>query len=65
MYEIHPVHSLCFLPATDVNFKSVLEKASNEHIKEAIETMKSLDGHHKSRIDACERELRRRAKNGL
>lgn len=65
MWEIHPVHTLCVLPATDLNFKSALEKASNEHIQEAIETMKSSNGQHKSRIAACERELRRRAKNGL
>lgn len=65
MWKIHPVHTLCTLPATDCNFKSALERASNEHIQEAIETMKSSSGQHKSRILACERELRRRKKNGL
>ena len=64
MWEIHPVHTLCALPATDLNFKSALERASNEHIQEAIEAMKSSNGQHKSRIAACERELRRREKNG-
>ncbi len=63
MWEIHPVHTLCVLPATDCNFKSALERASNEHIQEAIGTMKSSDGQHKSRITACERELRRRKKS--
>ena len=63
MWEIHSVHTLCVLPATDGNFKSALERASNEHIQEAIDTMKSSDGQHKSRITACERELRRRKKN--
>lgn len=65
MWEIHPVHTLCALPATDLNFKSTLERASNEHIQEAIENMKSSGSQHKSRISACERELRRRAKRGL
>lgn len=63
MWEIHPVHTLRTLPATDCNFKSELERASNEHIQEAIDTMKSRDRQHKSRIAACERELRRRKKN--
>lgn len=63
MWEIHPVHTLSVLPATDCNFKSALERASNEHIQEAIEAMKSSNGQHKSRILACERELRRRKKN--
>lgn len=63
MWKIHPVHTLCVVPVTDGNFKSALERASNEHIKEAIETMKSSNGQHKSRILACERELRRRKKN--
>ena len=62
MWEIHPAQTLCILPATDGNFKSVLERASNEHIQEAIDTMKSSNGQHKGRIAACERELRRRTK---
>lgn len=62
MWEIHPVHILCVLPTTDLNFKSALEKACNEHIQEAIETMKSSNGQNKSKIAACERELRRREK---
>lgn len=64
MWKIHPVHTLRTLPATDCNFKSALERASNEHIQEVIETMKSSNGQHKSRIAACERELIRREKNG-
>lgn len=63
MWEIHPVHILSVLPATDCNFKSALERASNKHIQDAIDTMKSSNGQHKSRIAACERELRRRKKN--
>lgn len=65
MREIHPVHTLCALPATDLNFKSTLERSPNEYIQEAIEIMKSSNGQHKSRIAACERELRRRVKNEL
>lgn len=63
MWEIHPVHTLCAFSATNGNFKSALERASNEHIQEAIDTMKSLGGHNKSRILAYERELIRRKKN--
>lgn len=63
MWEIHPVHTLSVLPATDCNFKSALERASNKHIQDAIDTTKTLGGHHKSRILSRERELRRRKKN--
>lgn len=63
MFGIHPVHALCTLPATDCNFRSALERASGEHIREAIEIMKTNGGHHKGRISACERELRRRKRN--
>lgn len=57
------VHALSTLPTTDGNFISVLKRTNEEEIKEAIEIMKSNGGSHKSRILACERELRKRAKN--
>lgn len=60
--EIDIVHSLSTLPATDGNFKSALERATNADIEKAIQTMKENAGQNKSRITACERELRKRSK---
>lgn len=65
MWEIRPVHTLCTLPASDLNFRSELEEASSENIKEAIEIMKKSGRQHKGRILACEREMRRRERYGL
>lgn len=62
MYEVNIVHSLSTLPATDLNFTSALQRATIEDIEQAIETMKASKGQHKSRIKACERELKRRWK---
>lgn len=56
------VHALVTLPATDGNFKSRLGRASENEIEQAIAQMKKSGGSHKSRITACERELRRRVK---
>lgn len=52
------------LPAEDENFKYALSKAIDYQIRIAIEEMKSRNGKDKSRIAACERELKRREKNG-
>lgn len=57
------VHALVTLPATDLNFVSVLQSANADKIRSAINFMKASDGMHKGRIKACERELKRRAKN--
>lgn len=62
MYEVNIVHSLSTLPATDLNFMSALHRATAEDIEQAIKEMKANDGQHKSRIKACERELKRRWK---
>lgn len=64
MYEVNIVHSLTTLPATDLNFVSALQRATEVDIELAIETMKENGGQHKTRIKACERELKRRWKNG-
>lgn len=57
------VFYLCQLPATDGNFKISLRRAKEDEIRCAIEKMqKDTDGKHKSRILACERELRKREK---
>lgn len=56
------VHSLSSLPATDGNFISVLNRATNKEIAKAIEIMEISGGQHKSRITACKRELRKRMK---
>lgn len=58
------VHSLSSLPATDGNFISVLNRATDDEIEKAIEIMKTNGGSHKGRILACERELRKR-KRGI
>lgn len=56
------VRALSSLPATDGNFMSCLCRAKNEEISKAIDVMKASNGMHKSRISACERELRKRKK---
>lgn len=54
------IKSLCSLPATDLNFTAELKRATPRQIALAIETMKDNGGKNKSRIKACERELKRR-----
>ena len=56
------VHSLSSLPASDGNFKSVLSRATDEEISKAIDVMATTGGQHKSRITACQIELRKRMK---
>lgn len=54
------IKSLCSLPANDLNFAAELKRATQRQIALAIETMKNNGGKNKSRIKACERELKRR-----
>ena len=56
------VHCLSSLPASDRNFISVLNRATDEEISQAIEVMENSSGQHKGRITACKRELRKRIK---
>lgn len=56
------VHSLSSLPATDGNFISVLNRATDEEITIALDVMATTGGQHKGRITACKRELRKRMK---
>ena len=58
------VHSLSSLPATDLNFISVLNRAKDEEIAQAIDVMDNSSGQHKGRITTCKRELRKRMKEG-
>lgn len=63
------VIALTTIPTNDCNFISALKKyATTEEIYEAAEIMRKSPQGNKSRICACERELRRRekeaAKNG-
>ena len=58
------VKSITSLPATDLNFTADLGRATGTQIKMALEIMRGRDGKDKGRIAACERELRRRLKNG-
>ena len=60
MIETDPVHALTFLPATDLNFTSCLQRVTDNQIRLALETMRNRDGKDKGRIKACEMELRRR-----
>ena len=62
MYHTDPVHTLTSLPATDLNFTSCLQRATDNQIRLALETMRNRDGKDKGRIKACERELKRREK---
>ena len=54
------IKSLVSLPATDQNFTAELKRATQRQIALAIEIMKNNGGKNKSRIKACERELKRR-----
>ena len=60
MYQTDPVHTLTSLPATDLNFTSFLQRATDNQIRLALETMRNRNGKDKERIKACERELKRR-----
>ena len=60
MYQTDPVHTLTSLPATDLNFTSCLQRATENQIRLALETMRNRDVKDKGRIKSCERELRRR-----
>ena len=62
MIQTDPVHTLTSLPATDLNFASCLQRATQNQIRLALETMRNRDGNDKERIKACERELKRREK---
>ena len=56
------VNCLSSLPANDGNFLSALKRATDAEISQAIINMESIGGQHKSRIIACQRELRKRMK---
>ena len=60
MIETDTVHTLTSLPATDLNFTSCLQRATQNQIRLALETMRNREGKDKGRIKACERELKRR-----
>ena len=62
MIIIDTVHSLSSLPATDLNFISVIKRATDEEISQAIDVIENSSGQHKCRISACKRELRKRMK---
>ena len=56
------VHSLSSLPVDDLNFIFVLNRATDDEISQAIDVMENSSGKHKGRINACQRELRKRMK---
>ena len=60
MYQTDTVHTLTSLPATDLNFTSCLQRATDNQIRLALETMRNREGKDKGRIKACERKLKRR-----
>ena len=62
MIHTDTVHALTSLPATDLNFTSCLHRATDNQIRLALESMRNRDGKDKGRINACERELKRRNK---
>ena len=63
MIDTDQVHTLTSLPATDLNFTSCLQRATDNQIRLALETMRNREGKDKGRIKACERELKRRNLN--
>ena len=57
------VGTLTSVPTNDSNYTYALKKyATPEEIQQALDIMRNRDGKDKSRIAACERELRRRQK---
>ena len=56
------IHCLSSLPATDGNFLSALNMATDKEITIALDVMATTGGQHKGRITACKRELRKRMK---
>ena len=63
MIQTDPVHTLTSLPATDLNFTSCLQRATDHDIRLALEIMRNREGKDKGRIKACERELKQRNKD--
>lgn len=63
-FEMDIAKCLSSLPCNDGNFKSAMNRATDDEIEKAIEIMKTNGGSHKGRILACERELRKR-KRGI
>ena len=63
MYQTDTVHTLTSLPATDLNFTYCLQRATDNQILLALETMRNREGKDNGRIKACERELKRREKS--
>lgn len=59
---IDVIKGLMSLPATDLNFKANLERATSNQIRLAIEIMEQSGGKNKGRIAACKRELKKRDK---
>ena len=55
MIQTDTVHALTSLPATDLNFTSCLQRATDNQIRLALEAMRNRDGKDKGRINACER----------
>ena len=62
MIHTDTVHALTSLPATDLNFTSCLQRATDNQIRLALEAMRNREGKDKGRIKACERELKQRNK---
>ena len=60
MYNMDVTKSLCSLSATDLNFTADLKRATSDQIRLAIEKMQKNGGKNKTRIAACERELKGR-----
>lgn len=54
------VRGLISVPASDLNYRPILLRSSIKDIEEAIDRMIESGGKHKGRINACERELKRR-----
>ncbi len=61
MYGEDTVQWLTTVPSTDGNFISALKRAGDSQIMEAVRRMEGKAG-NRSRIAACEGELRRRTK---
>lgn len=59
MIQTDTVHALTSLPATDLNFTSCLQRATQNQIRLSLETMRNRDGKDKGWIKARESELRR------
>jgi len=64
-YECDAYRVILHIPVNDDNYKSGLERATDEELKQAIDYFKENPKGNKGRLLACKRELRKRNRGEL